>query len=88
MSKAEMLPASGMHLDFCVACGERDVQRLEHHHLVPRSVGGGDEEENLITLCGRCHGRVHDMKRWSRRVMIALGRTERALAESHTAKLR
>ncbi|MCC6622259.1 MAG: HNH endonuclease, partial [Deltaproteobacteria bacterium] len=25
------------------------------HHVVFRSQGGGDEEGNLVTLCGICH---------------------------------
>ncbi|MCC6621293.1 MAG: DUF222 domain-containing protein [Deltaproteobacteria bacterium] len=34
------------------ACDRRDVGA---HHVVFRSQGGGDEEDNLVTLCGRCH---------------------------------
>jgi hypothetical protein len=37
-----------MKLPFCVACGTKDD--LQHHHLVTRAEGGGDEEANLITL--------------------------------------
>jgi len=37
-----------MHLDFCAVCGRRDS--LEHHHFVPRSSGGGDDETNALTL--------------------------------------
>ncbi|MCC6622312.1 MAG: HNH endonuclease [Deltaproteobacteria bacterium] len=33
-------------------CDRRDVGA---HHVVFRSRGGGDEEDNLVTLCGRCH---------------------------------
>ncbi|MCC6622859.1 MAG: HNH endonuclease [Deltaproteobacteria bacterium] len=33
-------------------CDRRDVGA---HHVVFRSQGGGDEEDNLVTLCGRCH---------------------------------
>lgn len=52
-----------MRLEFCVACGERDAEKLEHHHLVPRSAGGSDEESNLITLCYVCHGKAHGYER-------------------------
>lgn len=31
----------------------------EVHHLQPVSLGGGDEPENLVTLCGECHREVH-----------------------------
>ncbi len=28
---------------------------------MPRSLGGTDDEENLITLCGECHGVIHGL---------------------------
>jgi hypothetical protein len=34
-------------------------ENLQHHHLVTRSEGGGDEEANLITLCAVCHAKLH-----------------------------
>ena len=40
-----------VRLNFCVACGDDDPDHLQHHHLVPRSCGGGDEECDIITLC-------------------------------------
>jgi hypothetical protein len=46
-----------MKLDFCVACGGKND--LNHHHLMPRAVGGSDDDDNLVTLCRKCHGRVH-----------------------------
>ncbi len=33
---------------------------LEVHHIVPRSQGGLDEPENLITLCRKHHNQVTD----------------------------
>jgi 5-methylcytosine-specific restriction endonuclease McrA len=41
----------------CQMCGS--LQRLQVHHLKLRSRAGGDEEQNLITLCAKCHGWVH-----------------------------
>jgi hypothetical protein len=32
------------------------------HHIVWRSRGGPTDVNNLVTLCARCHGLVHD--RW------------------------
>ena len=29
------------------------------HHIVPRGAGGGDEPQNLISLCWECHMKVH-----------------------------
>ena len=44
----------------CVACGQSG--NLNQHHLVPRSIGGNDDETNLITLCGSCHAKAHQVK--------------------------
>lgn len=49
-----------MKHDHCVACGQSG--NLNQHHLVPRSIGGSDDETNLITLCGSCHAKAHRVK--------------------------
>ena len=41
----------------CQVCGS--MQHLQVHHLKLRSHSGGDEEQNLITLCAQCHEQVH-----------------------------
>ncbi len=38
-------------------CGCRNL-RVQAHHLHPRSMGGGDELENGITVCKCCHLRL------------------------------
>lgn len=43
----------------CQCCGKKHV-RLEVHHIIFRSLGGSDDEKNLITLCEKCHKTVHD----------------------------
>lgn len=50
-----------MIFSYCVACGSNN--NLENHHIVPRAEGGGDEKENLITLCHACHDKIHGMLR-------------------------
>ncbi len=45
---------------YCVACGS--TEHLTQHHLVPRSMGGNDEDSNLLTLCGSCHAKAHQVK--------------------------
>ena len=41
----------------CQGCGSS--VNLEVHHRRFRSQSGNDAEDNLITLCSRCHTDVH-----------------------------
>jgi 5-methylcytosine-specific restriction endonuclease McrA len=41
----------------CQVCGRRT--ELQIHHLRSRAQIGPDIEENLITLCCRCHRAIH-----------------------------
>lgn len=50
-----------MRLTFCALCGS--TVDIEHHHFVPKSEGGTDDETNLITLCSEHHGIVHGVRR-------------------------
>ena len=43
----------------CQDCGAAG-QRAHVHHITPRSDGGGDGLENLVTLCPQCHAERHD----------------------------
>jgi len=43
----------------CQTCGV-DGCRLHVHHKIPRSEGGTDHLENLVTLCPDCHADRHD----------------------------
>ena len=43
----------------CQICGKKHI-RLEVHHIIFRSNGGTNDENNLITLCEACHNGVHD----------------------------
>ena len=42
----------------CQCCGKKNT-RLEVHHIIFRSNGGTNDEENLLTLCEDCHKGVH-----------------------------
>ena len=44
----------------CATPGCGATRFLEVHHLTPRSRGGSNRPENLITLCGRCHAFAHE----------------------------
>lgn len=39
----------------CLRCGNDKKYNLTVHHIKPRNVGGDNSEENLITLCVKCH---------------------------------
>jgi 5-methylcytosine-specific restriction endonuclease McrA len=41
----------------CQCCGS--MHDLQVHHMQSRSSLGDDKEENLITLCARCHNQTH-----------------------------
>lgn len=40
-----------------------DDGQLDVHHILPVSMGGGDEQQNLVTLCKACHKARHDKLR-------------------------
>ena len=42
-------------------CTETRVERLHAHHLVSWLAGGCTDVDNLVLLCDRCHGLVHDL---------------------------
>ncbi len=44
----------------CQAPGCHRTRFLEVHHLTPRSRGGDNKPDNLITLCGACHRLWHE----------------------------
>lgn len=43
----------------CCLCHKWAGSRMEIHHIIPRSEGGDDSEENGIPLCFDCHAEVH-----------------------------
>ena len=43
----------------CQICSKNHT-RLEVHHIIYRSQGGTDDENNLITLCEDCHSGIHN----------------------------
>lgn len=47
----------------CQHCkGKSKNNRIEVHHIVPRSENGSDEHDNLISLCKTCHDNIHKGK--------------------------
>jgi hypothetical protein len=47
-------------------------KQIELHHLIPRSRGGDDVEENIVPLCRTCHGLVSS---YDARALWILGRS-------------
>jgi 5-methylcytosine-specific restriction endonuclease McrA len=45
----------------CVLCSEPQTQwlKLEIHHLIPRSLGGSNDVDNLMPICPNCHSKIH-----------------------------
>jgi len=39
----------------CVSCGASDALTVDH--VIPKSRGGDNQDENLQTMCRRCNGR-------------------------------
>ena len=39
----------------CVYCGESNRKKLTLDHVHPRSKGGGDSWDNLVTACSKCN---------------------------------
>lgn len=46
----------------CRACGTGGENRLQLHHWVYRSRGGTHDPSNLVTVCFRCHRKIHEAK--------------------------
>ena len=77
-----------MRLTFCALCGEGDQSTLEHHHYIPESMGGSDDDSNMMTLCGVCHGKVHHIPRpMNLRDLIRAGRERAQRERDHEREL-
>jgi DNA invertase Pin-like site-specific DNA recombinase len=72
-----------MHTEFCVFCGA--TQGVEDHHVIARAEGGGEEPENILTVCGRHYGMLHHIRRCPD--IGALTRADLAQAKAKGVKL-
>lgn len=45
----------------CVYCGCDNRKTLTLDHVIPRSKGGNDSFENLVTACKKCNGEKSDL---------------------------
>lgn len=47
----------------CENCHELpDFRGLQKHHKIFRSHNGSDDRDNIIWVCGKCHGIFHGIK--------------------------
>ena len=67
-----------MRLKFCCICGV--TNNLHHHHIIPRSRGGTNDETNYLTLCGKHHGWIHSRRpnSWNSHLQLIKEGQERA----------
>jgi hypothetical protein len=54
----------------CCICRRFRPTKLQVHHIVERSQGGGHEEDNLIVTCLSCHTDVHTKVPFARRFTV------------------
>lgn len=52
----------------CVYCGEDDARAMTLDHVIPKSKGGKDTWENLVTACKPCNSEKNDLtiEEWGR----------------------
>lgn len=43
----------------CCLCGEDDYELLDAHRIIPGSEGGKYTRHNTITVCAKCHRKIH-----------------------------
>ncbi|MFB5165149.1 HNH endonuclease [Parageobacillus toebii] len=61
----------------CYVC--EDTKTLEVHHILPRKLGGSHSEDNLVTLCTKCHRAIetgnkeHAIKKCFSKALTVLG---------------
>ena len=51
----------------CEGCGGNTI---DIHHLLPRSLGGGNDIENLCAVCRVCHDRAGKFPSWNEYLKI------------------
>ncbi len=51
----------------CYICkSEKSIDFVHKHHKVPKSLGGSDGPDNLVSLCSGCHADTHTLARMMR----------------------
>jgi hypothetical protein len=69
----------------CKIC-KTEHEELHLHHIIPKSRGGLDVEDNLIQLCIDCHGKAHDVSFRTKKGIISKGHQKRNQKEEEDQK--
>lgn len=52
----------------CMNCGNSDPEELHPHHVVFRSQQGTHDEDNIVTVCWKCHDLLHRRRLFVKRI--------------------
>lgn len=69
----------------CKTC-KKESSSLEKHHILPKSLGGTDCEDNLISICSNCHEKIHDVSFRGKNGLISKG-VDRRKREINDARI-
>jgi len=56
----------------CKLCYKK-TEHLEKHHIIPKSKGGSNDKNNLISICQDCHCKVHNVSFRGKEGIISIG---------------
>ena len=74
-----------MEKNKCKICKVKS-DNLEVHHIIPKSRGGTNDKNNLIKICSKCHGLVHNVDFVNERgglIKESILKTEKELNDSN-----
>ena len=67
-------------MEKCKIC-KKESEVLEKHHIIPKSRGGKDTKDNLISICVECHEKAHDVSFRGEKGLISEGASYRKQKE-------
>jgi len=64
-TRENVLERDGRECKFCGVSNEQHKaeydRELSAHHIIPKSDGGSDTEDNLVTVCSSCHKTIEEI---------------------------
>ena len=64
-----------LHDKVCFFCSEDDYNLLDSHRILPGANGGTYHEQNTVTVCSKCHRKIHSGRIKTYRKYPAFGGT-------------